>query len=218
MKTNRNRKYALRGTAVLLLSVLLISLFALSACGKKSPGIPDETGPASSAGGAGTAKDPTDPTVEERVKAYDFTLTDQYGTEHKLSDYQGQVIFLNFWATWCPPCKQEMPDIEGLYNDHGMNGKDLVILAVAYPDEDGSASAQREMDVEGIKAFLHENNYTFPVLMDTKGQVFNQYQISGLPTTYMIDHQGYFIGYVQGALARELMDRFVNDALNAMGH
>ncbi len=203
---------------VLFMSVLFISLFALSACAKKNPGIPGESIPATSGDSVETEGDSADPNEEERVKAYDFTLTDQYGTEHKLSDYEGQVIFLNFWATWCPPCKQEMPDIEDLYNDHGMNQRDLVILAVAYPDEDGSSSAQREMDVEGIKAFLLENNYTFPVLMDTKGQVFNQYQISGLPTTYLIDHQGYFIGYVQGALARELMDHFVNDALNAMGH
>ena len=111
-----------------------------------------------------------------------------------------------------------MPDIENLYKDHGMNQEDLVILAVAYPDEDGSASAQREKDVEGIKAFLLENNFTFPVLMDTRGEAFGQYQITCLPNTFMIDNEGYFIGYVQGALPRELMDQFVNDALNAMGH
>ncbi len=210
MKTNRNRKYALRGTAVLLLSVLLISLFALSACGKKSPGIPDETGPASSAGGAGTAKDPTDPTVEERVKAYDFTLTDQYGTEHKLSDYQGQVIFLNFWATWCPPCKQELPDIEALYKEHQNNGDDLAVIGIVYP------SSGSEMDVEGIRGFLDENQISFPVLMDEAGSVFRDYQVTGLPTTFMIDHEGNFIGYVQGALSRELMDYYVEDAISNM--
>lgn len=213
MKTNwdRRRRYGLLTTGVVLLAALVMSVFALSACGKKETVAPEGSIPVE------TDK-PADPTEKERVKAYDFSLTDQYGTDHKLSDYEGKVIFLNFWATWCPPCRQEMPDIENLFKDQGMNQGDLIILAIAYPDEDGSASAQREVDVEGIKAFLLENNYTFPVLMDMEGQVFRQYQISGLPTTFMIDHEGYFIGYVQGALQRELMDHFVNDALNAMSH
>lgn len=213
MKTDQNKKRnsRLTGISVLLLTALILSVFALSACGKKETVAPGASTPA-------TADGPTEPTEKERVKAYDFTLTDQYGAEHKLSDYEGKVIFLNFWATWCPPCRQEMPDIENLFKDQGMNQRDLVVLAVAYPDEDGSASAQREMDVAGIKDFLLENSYTFPVLMDTTGQVFQQYQISGLPTTYMIDHEGYFIGYVQGALQRELMDHFVGEALEAMGH
>ncbi len=67
--------------------------------------------------------------ISDRVEAPDFTLVDQYGEEHKLSDYKGKVVFLNFWATWCPPCREEMPDIEALYSkEYGENSEDLVIF------------------------------------------------------------------------------------------
>ena len=68
---------------------------------------------------------------EEKIKAIDFTLYDQYGKEHKLSDYKGKVVFLNFWATWCPPCKEEMPYIENLYKEYNENNDDVVILGIA---------------------------------------------------------------------------------------
>lgn len=67
------------------------------------------------------------------VPAPDFTLTDQYGQSHTLSDYQGKTVFLNFWATWCGPCKMEMPDIQALYEDWDENAGELVVLGVAGP-------------------------------------------------------------------------------------
>ena len=87
------------------------------------------------------------------VPAPDFTLTDQYGETHTLSDYQGQTVFLNFWATWCGPCKMEMPDIQALYEAWDENAGDLVVLGVAGPGigQEGSA--------EDIAAFLEENGY-----------------------------------------------------------
>ena len=97
------------------------------------------------------------------VPAPDFTLTDQYGETHTLSDYQGQTVFLNFWATWCGPCKMEMPDIQALYEEWDENAGDLVVLGVAGPGigQEGSA--------EDIAAFLEENGYTYPVVMDRPG-------------------------------------------------
>ena len=87
------------------------------------------------------------------VPAPDFTLTDQYGQSHTLSDYQGKTVFLNFWATWCGPCKMEMPDIQALYEDWDENAGELVVLGVAGPNigQEGSA--------EDITAFLEENGY-----------------------------------------------------------
>ena len=75
-------------------------------------------------------------TEEEKIQAPDFTLVDQYGETHTLSDYKGKTVFLNFWATWCPPCKGEMPDIQKLYEKYGSNGEDLVVLGVANPKTD----------------------------------------------------------------------------------
>ena len=141
------------------------------------------------------------------VPAPDFTLTDQYGETHTLSDYQGQTVFLNFWATWCGPCKMEMPDIQALYEEWDENAGDLVVLGVAGPGigQEGSA--------EDIAAFLEENGYTYPVVMDDTGTLFYQYGISAYPTTFMIDPEGNVFGYVQGAVSREIMDDIVEQTM-----
>ena len=141
------------------------------------------------------------------VPAPDFTLTDQYGETHTLSDYQGQTVFLNFWATWCGPCKMEMPDIQALYEAWDENAGDLVVLGVAGPNigQEGSA--------EDIAAFLEENGYTYPVVMDDTGALFYQYGISAYPTTFMIDTEGNVFGYVQGAVSREVMDDIVQQTM-----
>ena len=135
--------------------------------------------------------------------APDFTQTDQDGQSHPLSDYQGKTVFLNFWATWCGPCKMEMPDIQALYEDWDENAGELVVLGVAGPNigQEGSA--------EDITAFLEENGYTYPVVMDETGTLFYQYGISAYPTTFMIDTEGNVFGYVQGAVSREVMDDIV---------
>ncbi|MBM6850302.1 redoxin domain-containing protein [Oscillibacter valericigenes] len=141
------------------------------------------------------------------IPAPDFTLTDQYGETHTLSDYQGKTVFLNFWATWCGPCKMEMPDIQALYEDWDENAGDLVVLGVAGPGigQEGSA--------EDIAAFLEENGYTYPVVMDDTGTLFYQYGISAYPTTFMIDPEGNVFGYVQGAVSREIMDDIVEQTM-----
>ena len=72
--------------------------------------------------------DSSETAEREPVAAPDFTLTDQYSNEHTLSDYQGKTVFLNFWATWCPPCRSEMPEIQKLYEDYGSNEEDLIVM------------------------------------------------------------------------------------------
>ena len=141
------------------------------------------------------------------IPAPDFTLTDQYGEPHTLSDYQGQTVFLNFWATWCGPCKMEMPDIQALYEAWDENAGDLVVLGVAGP------GIGREGSAEDIAAFLEENGYTYPVVMDDTGTLFYQYGISAYPTTFMIDPEGNVFGYVQGAVSREIMDDIVEQTM-----
>lgn len=138
--------------------------------------------------------------AEQLFPAIDFTLTDQYGNTHTLSEYKGKTVFLNFWATWCPPCRAEMPDIQKIYESYLESGDDsLVILGVAGPNQG------RETTEEGIQDFLEENGYTYPVLMDTTGEQFMNYGISALPTTYMIDKDGNVFGYASGQLSEEIM-------------
>lgn len=142
-----------------------------------------------------------------RIKALDFTLYDQYGNEHQLSDYRGKTIFLNFWATWCPPCRGEMPHIEDLYNEYGKNQGDVVVLGIAAP---GLGS---EGDEAQITSFLEQEGYTFPVLFDVNGvnQVY-QYGISAFPTTFIIDEEGYITTYVPGAMRKESMKQLIEGA------
>ena len=150
------------------------------------------------------------------VAAPDFTLVDQYGNEHTLSDYKGKTVFLNFWATWCGPCKQEMPDIQQLYLDHGENTGDVIILGVAAPKSDDNPFNQETLDADGIADFLEEGGYTYPVLMDTTGDVLMTYGISAFPTTFMIDSEGNLFGYLQGSMTREIMDSIIDQTVSGI--
>lgn len=144
----------------------------------------------------------------EVVPAVDFVLTDQYGETHRLEDYKGKTIFLNFWATWCPPCKAEMPDIQEIYETYDTEGEDaLVVLGVAAP------SLGQESTEEDIKAFLDENGYTYPVLMDTEGELFAVYGIYSYPTTFMIDREGNVFGYVSGMLTKDMMESIIKQTM-----
>lgn len=152
------------------------------------------------------------PAQEEKLPAYDFQLKDQYGNLHKLSDYKGKVVFLNFWATWCPPCREEMPHIEEIYKEYGYNKNDVVILGAASPATAENPSPQDESE-EKIKAFLTKNNYTFPVVFDVKGEIFRNYYINAFPTTFMIDKDGNIMGYVAGGLSKEIMKKIIEMTL-----
>lgn len=148
----------------------------------------------------------------DKQKAPDFTLTDQFGKQHKLSDYRGKVVFLNFWATWCGPCRQEMPDIQALYEERGKNSKDVVVLGVANPKTDKNPN-NSDVSEKEVKEFLEENSYTYPVAMDTTGDIFSQYGITSFPTTFMIDKDGNVFGYASGTLTRSVMDDIVKQTI-----
>lgn len=145
---------------------------------------------------------------EGLLPAIDFTLTDQFGNVHTLSDYKGKTVFLNFWATWCPPCRAEMPDIQKLFEEYRDNEDDsVVILGVAAPEYG------QEKTKKGIEAFLEENGYTYPVVMDEDGSIFNQYGIYSYPTTFMIDKEGNVFGYASGQLNEEIMRSIIRQTV-----
>ena len=145
------------------------------------------------------------------IPALDFTLTDQFGNTHTLDQYKGKTILLNFWATWCGPCRSEMPDLQAVYEDYGNNEKDLVVLGVAAPNlgQEGSA--------EDITAFLEENGYTYPTLMNEDASLFYSYGISSFPTTFMIDKNGNVYGYIMGAQSREVFDDIIQQTMDGAG-
>lgn len=135
------------------------------------------------------------------AKAPDFNLKDQYGVVHSLENYKGKVIFLNFWATWCPPCKKEMPDIENIYKESGENKKDVVILGV---------NSEKENEV---KKFLKDKGYTFPTLIDENSEVMRKYFIQAFPTSFVIDKEGNVYGYVMGGLTKEQIKQVIEEVL-----
>ena len=145
------------------------------------------------------------------IPALDFTLTDQFGNTHTLEEYKGKTILLNFWATWCGPCRSEMPDLQSIYEDYGKNEKGLVVLGVAAPNL-GQEGAEAD-----ITAFLEENGYTYPTLMNTDASLFYSYGISSFPTTFMIDKDGNVYGYIIGAQSREVFDDIIRQTMDGAG-
>lgn len=114
---------------------------------------------------------------EERLEAPDFTLESLDGTERSLSSYRGSVIFLNFWAAWCGPCRVEMPSMQRLHQ--AVNDERFVILAVDLRE-----------DPQTVRKFAKELGLSFPILLDPRGTTALTYGLRAIPTTYLVDKQG----------------------------
>ncbi|WP_234117625.1 cytochrome c biogenesis protein/redoxin [Clostridium hydrogenum] len=151
-----------------------------------------------------TQNNKADSKKNDKVKAPNFSLVDQYGKTHKLSDYRGKVVFLNFWATWCPPCRGELPHIQEIYKEYKNNSKDVIILGVTAPN------LGQEGSKEYISKFLNSNGYNFPVMFDNSGDVMDEYSIQAFPTTFIIDKEGNIKEYVPGAMDKNTMELLIN--------
>lgn len=124
--------------------------------------------------------------------APDFELETLTGETVRLSDYRGKPIIVNFWATWCPPCRAEIPDFQKLYNNH-----DVVILAVNL--------TQSEKSEDRVREFVNDFEMTFPILMDEQADVSTVYQVQAYPTSYMIDSNGHIQYFAMGPMNYDLM-------------
>jgi peroxiredoxin len=123
---------------------------------------------------------------QQSLPAPNFTLMTLDGKTLHLSDYRGKVVLLNFWASFCAPCLEEMPALEALWQEYRDQG--FVVLAVAA--DRGS--------VDPVRDFVKAGNYSFPIPLDSDGDVRNQYEVRALPTTYLIGRDGRFVGRVLG--------------------
>src|SRR4029077_17570573 len=113
---------------------------------------------------------------DRRRQQADFTLADLHGEKHSLKNLRGKVVLVNFWATWCPPCRKELPDLETLYSRFQNQG--LVILAIS--DEDAGK----------VKPFIAARNIQFPILLDPGRKVNELFQIEGIPKSFVYDRRG----------------------------
>ena len=114
---------------------------------------------------------------EKGFIAPDFTLQTLDGKMVTLSDLRGQVVLVNFWATWCPPCRAEMPAMQQAYDQYRTDG--FVVLAVNMLEGDAQ-----------VTDFVYQTGLTFPVLVDKGGGVSERYQVKSIPTTYFVDREG----------------------------
>lgn len=127
--------------------------------------------------------------------APNFMLMDLEGNEVRLSDFRGKKVLVNFWATWCPPCRIEMPHMQKFYEDY--QKKDVVILGVNL--------TTTEKRTEDIPKFVQEEKLSFPIVLDETGEVMLTYQVFAYPTTYLLDSSGIIQERFQGAISYDIM-------------
>ncbi len=127
-------------------------------------------------------------TAAPQKAAPDFTLIDIQGKKVTLSDLRGQVVLVNFWATWCPPCRQEMPSMEELYQQLKPHGVELLAINI---EENGP---------KVVAEFLASRSHSFPILFDPQAQVQRLYRVSRFPETFIVDRNGNIVEHVVGAI------------------
>lgn len=128
--------------------------------------------------------------------AVNFALDTLAGGSVALADYKGEVVVMNFWATWCPPCRAEMPGLNRFYEAHEDEG--LIVLAI---------NAQES--AETVRPFIDTNGFTFPILLDLEGQVAQQYSTRSFPTTFIIDRTGTIQHVQTGEISEEELEAIV---------
>jgi len=149
-----------------------------------------------------TARDDTNSL--KGAEAPNFTLIDMEGNEVSLNSLRGKVVFLDFWATWCPPCRNSLPHTQALSQHEKTKSGDLVVLAV-----------NAREDVDKVKKFMQDNNYSFRVLLDKDGKVLDSFKVRGIPTFVLIDREGKVawvqVGFMPGS--EKAMEEAVTRAL-----
>lgn len=137
---------------------------------------------------------------KEKVKvgstAPDFQLVDLEGNQHKLSDYKGKGVFLNFWGTWCEPCEREMPYMENQYEYYKTQGVEVLAVNIA------------ESNI-AVQSFVDRHDLSFPVVLDKDRQVLNAYGVGPLPTTFLISPEGKVVHITSGSLTERMVRDFM---------
>ena len=186
ISTKRNLSYSGRASLGLL-AVALLGLLVAQGCGFAAQDITQERTPGPPA--------PTrlPPAPEIGRLAPDFTLIDLKGNEVTLSDFRGKTVFLNFWATWCPACRAEMPEIEAVYQEYKDKGVVVIGVDILEPE-----------DV--VRQFVEQGGYSWTFVLDATGVVSDDYRIAAIPTSFFIDREGIIQAVNIGAMTKRAME------------
>ena len=135
--------------------------------------------------------------------AADFTVYDAAGKAHKLSDYKGKPVVVNFWASWCGPCKSEMPAFQAMWEQYGDEVEFLMVNLVDNASE----------TVKSAQDFLATTDYTFPVYFDTEQSAAYTYSIYSIPTTIFVDADGNIVNSIKGAMPQATLEQYIQQVL-----
>ncbi len=188
----------MRSICICLMLALLLSLIACSTDSESATTTASET--AAETTDPANPTDTTAPATPEKLEAPDFSAIDRDGNTVRLSDFRGKPVVLNFWASWCPPCKSEMPDFEEAYLQQG---EEIHFLMVNMTDG-------RQETVEIAAAYVDGQGYTFPVYFDTQSEAAYAYGVQSIPATYFIDAEGHLVTYAVGALDAATLARGID--------
>ena len=205
---------------ILLIAMMIASVFLYTSCQKRdgtgldrSKGVVDEGEKFSSEEKLADLKVDVvegDDYQSLNVEIEDFELLDLEGNKVKLSDYKDKIVLLNFWATWCPPCKAEMPYMQQIHDQY----EDVAILAVNSTSTELRGSTDSNKAKNKVVEFINQEGYTFPILLDADDEVITTYNaifpIMGIPTTFIIDKTG-TIRYVRPGpfIDRQHIEQFI---------
>ncbi len=132
--------------------------------------------------------------------APDFALLDLEGNSITLSQFRGNVVFINFWATWCPPCRAEMPEIEALYREYQDQGVVVIGVDIAEPED-------------MVRKYLRRGGYSWNFVLDTTGKVSNDFRVTSLPTSFFLDRTGVVRAIGVGGMTKRNMESKLAEAM-----
>ena len=187
---SKSRSYCL---ALGMLALVLVTLAVIQSCANNAP---------DSGRGVGTGAQTVElePAPEVGHPAPDFTLKDLDGNTVRLSDLRGKVVFINFWATWCPPCRAEMPEIESVHQDY--KDKGVVVLGVDISEPEST-----------VRQYIQQGGFSWTIVLDSTGEVARDYQVVAIPTSFFLDREGIIKAVNVGAMTKRAIEAKLAEAM-----
>jgi peroxiredoxin len=187
---NKSRSYRL---ALGMLALVLAILVVIQGCANNNPDSGRDAG-------TGAQAIELEPAPEVGHPAPDFTLKDLDGNVVRLNDLRGKVVFINFWATWCPPCRAEMPAIEALHQEY--KDKGVIVIGVDISEPEST-----------VRQYIQQGGFSWTIVLDSTAKVARDYQIVAIPTSYFLDKEGIIKAVNVGPMTKRAMEAEVTKAM-----